>query len=100
MTTFRINGADAGAITRGIGALSDAFFPNPGREAQARFYASGARHNAARAADQELVTSGRRDMAASVRAGADVMPATPAFYLSHAANPPGADRRQPAGVNA
>jgi len=114
MTTFRLNGADAGAITRGFSALSDAFFPDPAREAQALYYASGARHNSARAADQELSTGGRQSMADSIRAGAsaadvfanaalaghEVMRVTPGFYLGHVANAPGADPRQPAVVNA
>lgn len=114
MTTFRLNGADAGAITRGFSAWSDAFFPDPAREAQALYYGTGARYNSARAADQEMATGGRRDMAESIRAGAssadvfanaalagaDVMRVTPGFYLGAVANAPGADPRQPAVVNA
>lgn len=114
MTMFRINGADGGAIARGFDSLASAFFPDPAREAQALYYASGSRHNSARAADQEIATRGRQDMAAGIRSGApsadvhagavlaghEVMRATPEFYLSHVANAPGASPRAPAVVNA
>lgn len=69
MTTFRLNGADAGAVARGFTAPSDAFFPDPAKEAQALYYASGSRFSSARAADQEMAPGGRWGMADSIRAG-------------------------------